>query len=66
MERRDAAESRSAERPVHRERRAQTPDEIDIQRLVAWYFRSSPGSACERRRTIAARLGRMRTARRTG
>jgi hypothetical protein len=30
--------------------------EIDVQRLVAWYFRSSPGSACDRRRVTADRL----------
>jgi hypothetical protein len=34
--------------------------EIDVQRLVAWYFRSSPGSACDRRQVTADRLGLTR------
>jgi hypothetical protein len=34
--------------------------EIDVQRLVAWYFRSSPGSAYDRRRVTADRLVRTR------
>jgi hypothetical protein len=34
--------------------------EMDVQRLVAWFFRSSPGSACDRRRVTADRLGSTR------
>jgi len=36
--------------------RLEAPADIDVQRLVAWYFRSSPGSAWDRRRVTADRL----------
>lgn len=40
-------------------------EEAEVERLVAWYFRSTPGSALERRRTVADRLmGRLRVSRR--
>jgi hypothetical protein len=41
-----------------------TPDEAQVEQLVAWYFRSTPGSALQRRRAVAERLlGRLRIAR---
>ncbi|MGN6378075.1 MAG: hypothetical protein ACTHNU_03925 [Gaiellales bacterium] len=50
MERRDPRGLRDAEGE-----RCPTPDEIEIQRLVAWYFQSSPGSAFDRRRETGDR-----------
>jgi hypothetical protein len=26
-----------------------SPDELDVQRLLAWYYGTAPGSACQRR-----------------
>jgi hypothetical protein len=40
-------------------------EEAEVEQLVAWYFRSTPGSALERRRKVAERLmGRLRISRR--
>jgi hypothetical protein len=36
--------------------RSEAPVDIEVQRLVAWYFRSTPGSAYDRRRVTADRL----------
>ena len=42
-----------------------TSEDAEVERLVAWYFRSTPGSALERRRKVADRLmGRLRVSRR--
>jgi hypothetical protein len=40
-------------------------EEAQVERLVAWYFGSTPGSALERRRAAADRLlSRLRISRR--
>lgn len=42
-----------------------TSEEAQVERLVAWYFRSTPGSALQRRRAVADRLlSRLRVSRR--
>jgi len=35
--------------------RLDAPDELDVQRLLAWYYGSAPGSACQRRLAAAGR-----------
>ncbi len=52
MQRLDALEQRAAALSVQPGlERPDAPDELDVQRLLAWYYGSTPGSACQRRLT---------------